>query len=978
MTSTPTTNVDQATQTALLAIHALFHDPDAQAKKRANEWLSEFQHTSEAWQTCHTLLTAQDAPQEAKMVAAQTLRSKVVYDISQLPRESLLPLRDSLLQSLTQYTNPSAPTGSRAVTTQLCLALADLAYQLPEWKDVIAGMVDTFGQRVESVEMLLEFLKVLVEEAGNPRIPLNSAEAADRSSELLSSQREKVLGLLEMYLSAQGVTSRVQTAVFETLRAWLQAGEIDANMIAQTRLFQFTFEALANIELFDAAVDVICDMIHETQEVEDNVQVVEMIVPKVIALRPVFDQAVKDEDDDAVRGYCRIFTEAGETYRQLILAHPDTFLPLVEAIGQCAAYHDLDIVPITFAFWWKFGQALGKRARQDDRYDEEDAGPSSTQHQAIYGPFLQVYANLQDSMIRHLQFPQGDNAGFTNAAARDEFRAFRHDMGDTLKDCCAVLGANVCMKRSYDLVMTALAKGDAMVWQEVEAPLFSMRSMGAEVDPSDDEVLPHIMDMLPTLPRHPKIQYAAILVISRYTQWINQHPSYLSFQLNYISSGFEIQTDDVAAAAAQAMKWMCKDCKEHLVPYLGQLYSFITTAGAGLEIDDRIEVTEAIGYVISIMPPNDAAEALQRFTQPVLQQIQTLGAGPILHGREETTPLTEALEQLEAYVATVSSIDPLPASCQNTAGAIYQVLDQLIDKYYASYSVADRVCNVLRRGLSFFPFSSIRPILPAMLERLNQSFERSGHPQYIWIIGKCVGLFGKQVEELGPAAGDINATFANSLERVTLQVRQMEVSQGAREIPDVMEDFCQFILQYVLRSPSTLRATAQLPNIIELALAATLLPAGHIVMTALELIEDLLQGALRNGDASPSGTTPADQPVLQAVAQQFGQRILTMTLQGIAQDYPEDSQEPVTAIVKSLCTLAPPETLRQWIAFAIDGVPGHVIPISSKQEMLQTFDRVFAEGNPELVKNAIRLYVRTARRARDRRDRMSNTLSERH
>lgn len=98
---------------------------------------------------------------------------QVVYDISQLPRESLLPLRDSLLQSLTQYTDPSAPTGSRAITTQLCLALADLAYQLPEWKDVIAGMVDTFGQRVESVEMLLEFLKVLVEEAGNPRIPLS-------------------------------------------------------------------------------------------------------------------------------------------------------------------------------------------------------------------------------------------------------------------------------------------------------------------------------------------------------------------------------------------------------------------------------------------------------------------------------------------------------------------------------------------------------------------------------------------------------------------------------------------------------------------------------------------------------------------------------------------------------------------------------------------------------------------------------------
>lgn len=154
----------------------------------------------------------------------------------------------------------------------------------------------------------------------------------------------------------------------------------------------------------------------------------------------------------------------------------------------------------------------------------------------------------------------------------------------------------------------------------------------------------------------------------------------------------------------------------------------------------------------------------------------------------------------------------------------------------------------------------------------------------------------------------------------------------------VMEDFCQFILQFVLRSPSTLRASAQLPNIIELALAATLLPSGQIVMTALELIEDLLQGALRDGNASPTQTTP-NQPVLQAVVQQFGQKILVMTLQGIAQDYPEDSQEPVTAIVKSLCTLTPPETIRQWIAFAIDGVPGHVIPVNSKQEMLQTFDR---------------------------------------
>ena len=147
-----------------------------------------------------------------------------------------------------------------------------------------------------------------------------------------------------------------------------------------------------------------------------------------------------------------------------------------------------------------------------------------------------------------------------------------------------------------------------------------------------------------------------------------------------------------------------------------------------------------------------------------------------------------------------------------------------------------------------------------------------------------------------------------------------------------MEDFCQLVLAYVMRAPSTVRATPQLPNIFELALASTLLPAGQTVMTALELIEDLLRSVLATNG-------PTDQPVLQAVVQQYGQKILVTVLQGIAQEYPEDSQDPVTGIVKALCGLAPPETVRQWISVALEGLPGHVIPASSKQETLQMFDR---------------------------------------
>lgn len=342
--------------------------------------------------------------------------------------------------------------------------------------------------------------------------------------------------------------AKIQTTTFETLRSWLVAGELMSSQIGQTPLFDFSFRALESVQLFDTAVDVIVDLIHETQEIDDNLEVIQLILPRVAALKPRLDMQETKDDPDTMRGLCRIFVEAGETYRPLILQHPETFFPLVQAIGSCAAYEDLDIVRITFNFWYRLSHSLGKR-------------PADTFTQ----PFRDVYSSLVEIIIGHLRFPADPED--MNAQERDEFRTFRHTMGDTLKDCCYVLGSNVCLKRSYDIIKAAVdtAAADpsaAIPWQTIEAPLFSMRSMGAEVDPSDNEVVPLIMNLLPSLPSQPNVRYAAILVIGRYSEWTDQHPEHLPFMLQYVSSGFEDRDADVAAAAAQSMRYLCKDCKQ--------------------------------------------------------------------------------------------------------------------------------------------------------------------------------------------------------------------------------------------------------------------------------------------------------------------------------------------------------------------------------------------------------------------------------
>lgn len=336
-----------------------------------------------------------------------------------------------------------------------------------------------------------------------------------------------------------GVTAKVRAQVFNCLYSWLVAGEIGVSALAATPLFLYTFEALGVDELFDAAVDVICQIIHETQEIDENMAVIQLIVPRVITLR---SRLVEDHDDaDKIKGYARIFSEAGETYRFLLLQHTETFFPLVEAIGECSAYPDLDIVPITFPFWMRLAQNLGKKS-------------------SVSPLFIEAYKTLMRVVINHLHFPP-DSTPMTGQEA-DDFRSFRHVMGDTLKDCCFVLRTETCLLSAYQMITTALSRGADISWQEIEAPLFAMRSMGAEVDPDDNSAVPKIIDLIPSLPTHPRVRYAALLIISRYSEWINIHPDYIRPQLEYISAGFQDSDSEVCAAAGQALKYVCQDCKQ--------------------------------------------------------------------------------------------------------------------------------------------------------------------------------------------------------------------------------------------------------------------------------------------------------------------------------------------------------------------------------------------------------------------------------
>jgi transportin-3 len=925
---------EQATATVLEALQALYHNPDAQAKKQANDWLQEFQHSVDAWQTCHTLLVNPEAPLEGRMFSAQTLRAKILYDLSQLPRDSLPSLRDSLLGALSPLVQPGAPSGSRAVLTQLALALADLALQMPEWTDVVQGMITQYGNDPNTVTVLLRFLSSLAEESLNPRLPAQP-EGSTTIDVLVTGSAEQVIGILSMYIQAPGITSSIQVAIFETMRAWLRAGEFPVMAVAHSPLFTAMFDALGPDDLFDAAVDVICDLVHETQEVQDNQEIVQQILPRIIALRPKLEEY--KEDPDRIRGYCRLFCETGESYRDIIKMHPREAFPLVEAIMACTAYPDLDIVPITFQFWWILAGIVNRRS--DLARDEN------------FAPYFDVYANLQTTIIGHLHFP-ADNENQT-PQERDEFRTFRHRMGDTLKDCCQVLGAPACLRKSYDMVVAAMSKPSPS-WQEIEAPLFSMRSMGAEVDPDDDEVMPHIMEILPKLPDHPRIRYAAILVISRYTQWIDRHPENLAFQLQYISAGFDMKDDEVSAAAAQAMKFMCQDCQRHLVPFLPQLHQFVTTVGEQLDQADMVEVCEAIGFVISSLPSADAAAALQQFCAPLIARVEAVANAPGEAQKVDLQKVADALEQIDSYLTIVRTLDPVPESCYPTAASVYQILDKLLERYAKLYFISERVGSILRRGLTFFPERALEPVVQPVLARLSTAFAQTGYSSYLWITGKIASKFARAAQRPGNEA--LAQLLVGAFQTVTDSLGKLLTLKDALEIADVMDDYVHCFMAYIDDLPQQTLTSPVLAQAVSHTLAAIMCPAPQTILVCLDTL-NMLARRMLDGQY---------QAQLQPIFAQFAKPILSLVLQGIVQGYPDDGFDQAPLIIQAVVSSVPGAQAESYATEALAGIPGHVLPPGDKTKFIHALHDYQAAPANDKLKAALIGLVRAARKARDR------------
>lgn len=886
------------------ALGAMYLPGTAQEqKKHAAAFLETFQKSPEAWPVVHQLLADPSLPLEYRMFAAQTLRSKATYDLLQLPRDSLALLKDSVLLLLAQC----APA-DRLIRTQLSLALCQLALQYLEWDNAM-GEITAALSTAESLPALLEFLKILPEElTESNKTALTDDEFNRRTAALIGSNVDQVLLLLAQLHDQRTCDNAL---LLDTLTSWIKECAIE-KVLAVDLLANLMFKSLVAESTFERACECVGAALRETADI-DNYPLIDAIYHQLLEVHQHYAaNPYHLEDPDVVSALTKLYVDAGESWHVLIAKNPAHFKPLVQLLLQCCRYEDdLDVVKYTFYFWYMLKQMLTLPKFEEAR---KELAP--------------IYLDLILVIIAHLRYPIGPDqkTQFADKEEEDKFKDFRYEMGDVLKDCCAVAGGPRALQIPFLQIQNLLAQQLAP-WPQLEAPLFSMRVMAKEVSHKESTILPTIMEMLVQLPEHPEIRYAATLVLGRYTEWTAQNPKFLEVQLNYIIKGFDnphSATKDVSNATCQALMYFCQDCAPLLVNYMDQLYMLYQQVRGTLDVKATYDLVDGLAHVIKALPEEQQLKSTHTFLDPTVLLLQKTHEQGHAGDDAVATALYDEGEILSIFFRILRCLNfegPQYPVAQYFCETVWPLVTVVLGKHGALLKVSERLVKVVKhavQGCSVY----LTPILPQMAQLLHHGFQTTCFGCYLWVSGVMIREFSDEVStpETHEVAFQLglsqSAAFFAVLKSNTIDVRG---------IPDVIEDYFNMANDLLMYFPDKVTASTELTSSILNAAVVALSTSEerNPLMAAVHFFIDLLSWG---SPYPPVSFFDGDTDQVRLHVKQFlvcdnhGPRLAKVVLHGLIYKYYNDPD--ANDLLIKILTVAP-DTAQAigWVHAAAAALP---------------------------------------------------------
>ncbi|EPZ35320.1 ARM repeat-containing protein [Rozella allomycis CSF55] len=578
-----------------------------------------------------------------------------------------------------------------------------------DWQDPLVDMENILCKE-ETMQIFLQYLSVLPEECidARSRTSVDGSVLDGRTDVLINKKSTHVINLLlGMYSSAN---VEVRNSILNCLQNWIRYSKIDETLLESNEvLLQVAFDAVKSKECFELGANLLEEIFIVTQDATKYKRIIEKIHDCLESLYPLFEQFISNEEEDELKILCRLFVEAGEAYLDLIVADANYFSCITNGILAACSFKNFEVIELSFNFWYQLSQQLVRNT--NDKVEQ----------------FIPCYSRLVGVTIKNLEYPN-DSSQMT-AAERDSFRSFRHEIGDTLKDCCLVLGESMALKIVFHCLSDLVARlnlGENVAWQQIEACIFAFRAMGQKVHSDESEMMPAIMEFLPRLPPHPKLKYASILVFSRFSDWTAHHPQFLPFQLETIFGGLD--SEETFSASCLAMKYIAHSCAMHIKPFIPQFLNVFVRFYDSYTSDIH-EVTEALAYLM-----NEFSEEINIYWPEIFKTISKSIENSLTNPNNENSvnAIAASLDRLTCFVKYVKRESNCSKVLFDFIFSFWNVFLSIQNVYLKNHDVVDMLCRFLRHSISQFS-EYFLPLLSPTIQFILNGYSKYPHCSYLWI-----------------------------------------------------------------------------------------------------------------------------------------------------------------------------------------------------------------------------------------------------
>ncbi|KAK8935810.1 hypothetical protein KSP39_PZI012852 [Platanthera zijinensis] len=867
------------------ALTALYHHPDDAVRAQADRWLQDFQHTLDAWQVSDNLLHDASSNIETLIFCSQTLRSKVQHDFEELPAEAFRPLRDSLYALLKKFSK-----GPPKVRTQISIGIAALAVHVSveNWGDggILKWISNEMGTHSEYIPGLLELLIVLPEEAYNYRIAARPERRRQFEEELASSAKY-ALNLLTACLNF----SELKEQVLESFASWLRLSRgVSASTLASHPLVQTALSCLNSEQYLEAAVNVVSELIHYTTAngsvgVATQMPLIHLLVSHVMGLKDQLKDSSKDEED--IKAIARLFADMGDSYVDLIASGSDESMLVVNALLEVTSHPDYDISSMTYNFWHHLQLKLTRRESYSSHGSDAFIEEERKKRLHIFHLPFQMLVSLVNFRV---EYPQK----YDDLSEEDhkDFKHIRYAVGDVLVDATEVLGGEATLKLLYIKLVEAVgncSNDENYKWQPVESALYCIQAISKSISPQEMEIIPQVMTLLAKLPQQPQLLQTVCATIGAYSKWISSAPveqPILPPLVDTLTKAMST-SEDAAAAATLAFKYICEDCRKQFSGSLDGLFHIyhIAISGEGgykLQADDSMYLVEALSVVITELPKEHAKAAMELLCLPSITPLQKMiGQEGVTFQQIPARQLTFHMDRIACIFRNVN----LPEVVADAMLTLWPLFKTIFDQRAWDMRTMESLCRACKYAVrTSGRYMGIT--IGAMLETIQSLYQRHNQACFLYLSSEVIKIFGSD-----PSC----ASFLRSLIAILFShtTKLLSTIQDFTARPDIADD-CYLLASRCIRyCPDLFIPSSVFPSLVDCAMIGITIQHRDACRSILTFLSDVLDlGNSSNGDKYRSITDSVVVPRGSSLT-----RILIASLTGAL---PSSRIEEVSYVVLSL------------------------------------------------------------------------------